>query len=390
MKLKSVFLMTAGIFQVTSANAQEATTTSTQVVNRTVTVSGVIETATPSNPNYDDGVFLGSGAFQDSTTSTSLSTSLNTSGSAKTSVGNTIADTGVYGAEVNLNGGSGSNEVIIGSGTITTAGTLTQTGTTSVTGVTTINTATNNTSATTIGVNGNVTSILSSSVNVGTGSGTNTIITTGNGELRTTVSAYAGNTSTNMMNDAIRTSITDTGASAGTVIANNGAERWVADENGKLEVVTNADIASGTTAAMVVTNSEENTHGLVVQEDKTVMSGGVNSTSLSLADNGATFSNSETGRPVQVHGVADGTADFDATNVRQLYSGLAAVLAATPDLRLAPGKTGAGIGIGSYGGFHAVGLGFGHMYENGAVLTVSAGKAAHSKVAYKAGLSWSW
>ena len=134
-----------------------------------------------------------------------------------------------------------------------------------------------------------------------------------------------------------------------------------------LTSVANTDTTSGTTAAMVVTNSAGNTHGIVVQEEKTVVSGGTSSSSLTLADNGATFSNSATGRPIQVHGVADGTADFDATNVRQVYSGLAAVLAATPELRLEPGKTGAGIGLGSYGGFHAVGFGLGHMYDNGAV-----------------------
>ena len=272
-------------------------------------------------------------------------------------------------------------------------------GATSVTGATTINT-TGSAASTIVGTSGNATSILSTtvsignatnatSVSVGTGTVANTV-SMGNTVSGTVISAAAGNTSTEMRNDTIRNTITDTNVSAGTVVANNGAARWVADENGKLNEVANTDTTSGTTAAMVVTNSAGNTHGIVVQEEKTVVSGGTSSSSLTLADNGATFSNSATGEPIQVHGVADGTADFDATNVRQVYSGLAAVLAATPELRLEPGKTGAGIGLGSYGGFHAVGFGLGHMYDNGAVLTVSAGKASHSKVAYKAGLSWSW
>ena len=258
--------------------------------------------------------------------------------------------------------------------------------------------------STTLGNSNNATSILSTTVSIGnatgntsvdiaTGSGENGIVL-GNTNAETTMLTRAGNSEITLYEGTAVMGIdpvnTGTSLSAATVIAQNGEKRIVADENGKLEVVTSADTTSGTTAAMVVTNSAGNTHGVVVQEDKTVVSGGTSSSSLTLADNGATFSNSATGRPIQVHGVADGTTDFDATNVRQLYSGLAAVLAATPELRLEPGKTGAGIGLGSYGGFHAVGFGLGHMYNNGAVLTVSVGKSAQSKAAYKAGLSWTW
>lgn len=104
-----------------------------------------------------------------------------------------------------------------------------------------------------------------------------------------------------------------------------------------------------------------------------------------------TFSNPTTGAPIQVHGVADGTADFDAVNVRQLYSGLAAVMAAsTPELRLEPGKSSAAFGVGLYGGHSGVGFGVGHMFDNNTVLTFSAGKAAYSEPAYKASFSWTW
>ncbi|MEN8889578.1 MAG: YadA-like family protein [Celeribacter marinus] len=176
----------------------------------------------------------------------------------------------------------------------------------------------------------------------------------------------------------------------GIAVAGNGQVRWVADDNGKLVQVEATDTTSGTTAAMVVTNDDGNTHGVVVQETKTVVSGGSTSSSMTLADNGATFSNSATGAPIQVHGVADGTAEFDAVNVRQLYSGLAAVLASTPDLSLTPGKSGMAIGLGGYGGYNAIGLGFGHMLPNGTIMQGSIAKGQHSEVAYKAGVSWTW
>lgn len=251
-----------------------------------------------------------------------------------------------------------------------------------------------------IGGAGNTTSILStstivghhttaSSVAVGTGTAANNI-SIGNGVIGSVISATAGNTSMLMKAGSIRNTVlgSSEGVSGSTVIANNGSERWVADANGKL--ISSDDETSGTSAALVVTNSAGKTHGVVVEETKTTISGGTNSSSLTFADNGATFSDTATGQPIQVHGVADGTADFDAVNVRQLYSGLAAVLAATPEINLEPGKSGMGIGLGGYGGFEAIGVGFGHMYDNGAIVKVSVSKAAHSEVAVRAGVSWNW
>lgn len=186
------------------------------------------------------------------------------------------------------------------------------------------------------------------------------------------------------------------------------ANRYVADDNGKIvlvdestawstefdgnEIETSAsNVAAGTSAQLLVGDTAGNMRGLVVQENKTTLSGGQNAASLSLHANGATFSNPTDGRPIQVHGVADGSAPFDAVNVRQLYSGLAAVMAAgTPELRLEPGKTSAAIGVGHYGGYSGVGFGLGHMYDNGTVVTMSVGKAKHSEPAIKGSVSWTW
>lgn len=198
------------------------------------------------------------------------------------------------------------------------------------------------------------------------------------------------------------------------------ANRYVADANGKIVLVDDnvewsdewegdwdqdsqtantihasaeslANIQAGTSAQLLVGDAAGNMRGLVVQENKTTLSGGQNAASLSLDENGATFSDPKNGKPIQVHGVADGTAEFDAVNVRQLYSGLAAVLAAgTPELRLEPGKTSAAVGVGYYGGYSGIGLGLGHMYDDGTVVSMSVGKATHSEVAVKGSVSWTW
>jgi hypothetical protein len=208
-----------------------------------------------------------------------------------------------------------------------------------------------------------------------------------NGSITNSVANY---TTTVMRDGSIANTVRGEGYAGGTVIASNGSARWIADANGSLVQIDSTNTTAGTTASMFVTNSEGKTHGLVVQETKTTLSGGRNSASMTLDDRGATFSNPANGAPIQVHGVADGTAPFDAVNVRQLYSGLAAVLASTPDIDLAPGRTGMAFGLGGYGGYSAIGLGFGHMYENGATVRASAAKASDSEVAYRASVSWSW
>ncbi|MFA5182653.1 MAG: YadA-like family protein [Syntrophales bacterium] len=140
------------------------------------------------------------------------------------------------------------------------------------------------------------------------------------------------------------------GTTAGTAIVMKGSAgtQTVVDGNGKLtNTVTTG--ASESTAALTLTNGDGNTHGIVVTETQTTMSGGRNSTSLTLHDDGATFANATNGDPVRVHGIDDGTAPNDAVNVRQLGSGLAMVagLAALPQVD--PGKKFAiGLGTGGY------------------------------------------
>ena len=137
--------------------------------------------------------------------------------------------------------------------------------------------------------------------------------------------------------------------SAGTAIVLKGSAgtQTVVDGNGKLTNVTGT--AGESTASLTLTNGLGNTHGIVVTETQTTISGGMRSSALTLNDYGATFSNTVDGSPVQVHGVDDGTAPYDAVNVRQLGAGLAMVagLAALPQVE--QGKNFAfGLGTGGY------------------------------------------
>jgi hypothetical protein len=119
----------------------------------------------------------------------------------------------------------------------------------------------------------------------------------------------------------------------------------------------------------VVNQTTQQTHGIMVNTERTTISGGTNSTSLTLNDNGATFRNDDTGGAARVTGVANGRHDNDAANYGQLqkaYSGVAsaAALAAIPDPT--PGKRFfLGLGYGTYMGEDAMALGLkGDIGEN--------------------------
>ena len=129
------------------------------------------------------------------------------------------------------------------------------------------------------------------------------------------------------------------GATAGTAIVMSGSTgtQTVVDANGKLRNVTGT--ATESTASMTLTNGVGNTHGIVVTEQQTTVSGGVNSSSLTLNDNGATFSNASNGNPVQVHGVDDGTGDYDAVNIRQFATGVALAVSLAGLPQVEAGKT---------------------------------------------------
>ncbi|MES9938576.1 MAG: YadA-like family protein, partial [Sedimenticola sp.] len=136
-----------------------------------------------------------------------------------------------------------------------------------------------------------------------------------------------------------------------------------------------------------------NTHGLVITETETVLTGGSTSTSLTLNDAGATFTNTDTGGPARVTGVADGVGKYDAVNVNQLksaYAGIASVaaLAAVPEAQ--PGKRHSlGMGLGYYEGEQALAIGYKSRLSDRVSLSGGIGRSrGNTSANLGIGLSW--
>lgn len=251
---------------------------------------------------------------------------------------------------------------------------------------------------------GNLTAASTNAIGTGTQKSTNAI---GNTHAATTVVSVAGNASQALANGTAATTVRE-GVSAltartdadGNAVANaattaevllTNAQGASVDANGKL-TARNAEQASPT-AALTLTNGYGNTHGIVVTESQTTISGGTQSSSMTLADNGATFSNAETGAPVQVHGVADGTADFDAINVRQFAGAIAAVTAQAniPSLAAGQDKT-IGVGLGHFMGKTGLAVGMNLRGKKNGIykLSVSTGLNGGAKFVVGGGAAWSF
>jgi hypothetical protein len=179
----------------------------------------------------------------------------------------------------------------------------------------------------------------------------------------------------------------------GTAIVMKGATgtQTVVDANGKItNVVTTA---TQSTAALTLTNGIGNTHGLVVTESQATLSGGTRSSSLTMGDNGATFSDAQTGAPVQVQGVNDGTKDFDAVNVRQFAGAIASVVAMANIPQVDQDKQVAfGMALGSFMGKTALAAGVTYRFAKNGVLKGSLSSAFDSsqRTAVGVGAAWSY
>ena len=152
------------------------------------------------------------------------------------------------------------------------------------------------------------------------------------------------------------------GGSAIVMKGSKNTTQTVVNANGKISNVklgnTDQTAAAESSASLTLTNGLGNTHGMVITENQTTLSGGQNSSSMTLGDNGATFSDSATGAPVTVTGVADGRADFDAINVRQFAGAIAAVAAQANIPALSAGQDRTfGIGVGGFMGKSALAMG---------------------------------
>lgn len=174
------------------------------------------------------------------------------------------------------------------------------------------------------------------------------------------------------------------------VISNSGGAS--VNANGALSTTG----ATGAVASLTLTNGIGNTHGLVVTESQATLSGGTRSTSLTMNDTGATFSNAETGAPVKVTGVADGTSDFDAVNYRQLKqiaAGVAGVSAMANIPQVDENKVFAlGAGVGHFQDQTALSVGGSYRMASNTVIKASlATTTATSKTStFGLGVGYSW
>lgn len=191
-----------------------------------------------------------------------------------------------------------------------------------------------------------------------------------NGNLFLDGNLYINGTLDYISSDSANTTVTNTGnigtsiltgasmgTSGGTAIVMRGtdAPHAVVDRNGKITNTTGT--ASQSSASMTLTNGYGNTHGIIIDEQQTTISGGVYSTSLTLKDYEARFSNTKNGRPITVTGVADGRNDYDAVNVRQLRNVAASAAAMSNIPSLDSGKEfSIGLGLGSWAGQTAYAL----------------------------------
>jgi hypothetical protein len=285
---------------------------------------------------------------------------------AGSTVNNNIGQTQSGGGVVNNSFGGGS-----GGSSTNSIGSVTDNGT-----------STNNFGTT--GTNGN-SGTATNNIGTGFGASANNF---GNTNISTTNSINAGNSSSFMGNGVSTTSVQSGGGIGGSVLggttsANSGAVLNGAfgtfanvDSNGKITMQT--DTATQSSTSMTITNGLGNTHGLVVNERQATISGGTTSSSMTLNDYGATFSNSANGRPIQVHGVADGTSRYDAVNVQQMDAvkqGIAGVAAMNNIPSLESGKQfNLGIGFGGFDRETSFAIGGNARVTDNFVIKASAGR----------------
>jgi hypothetical protein len=286
-----------------------------------------------------------------------------TVGGALGVTGNTNLSTLSTSGLATLNSASIANNAIVG-------GTLGVSGNTTLDGSTTINNDLNVDSNGAV-AGGNTLAVNAAGVSMAGGANSLTVNATGTNILGNT------NINGNLLVSGTITG-TNTNAASGILIGNNGLTidgptntvSLTADNNAiAIDGRSRLSLAPTETSLMVWNSTTGSAHGLVIGQNSTVLSGGTTSTSLTLDDNGATFTNTATGGPARITGVADGTSRYDAVNVGQLnrkldslgrkaYSGTASVAALSGVPAPIEGKMmSVGMGYGNYNGENAVAIG---------------------------------
>ena len=347
-----------------------------------------------------------------STTTGNISTAtLSTSGLAtldsadvsnNATVGGTLGVTGNYST---TNGNISTATGNISTATLSTSGAATVGGTLGVTGATNLNNtlAVDSNGATT---GGGTLSITDSGLEVTADS--NGIVSDGRGSLSVT-ETEASLTVTNSTGVLHGIVVSETGTtvvgddysviSGDSVLSMTDSGLEVnADSNGIAADGAGNLSVTETEASLTLTNKDGNTHGVTINGNETRITGGTTSTSMVLNNSGATFTNTATGGPVRVTGVADGESDYDAVNYSQLksveeraYQGIAAVSALAAIPPPIPGKKfSIGVGYGYYEDENAVAVGIKGNLFNRASVGTGVGYAFGGRATVNAGLSFSW
>ncbi len=144
-------------------------------------------------------------------------------------------------------------------------------------------------------------------------------------------------------------------------------------------------------------NGGSEAHGLVVERNRTTLSGGTSTTFLDLDDDGARFRDDD-GNPVRVRGVADGKADSDAVNRSQLddleddaLRGIAISMAMDSFLPDPGKKFRLNFGSAVYKGEGALGItGAGRITEDVILYFGVGSDMGFHEVGGKAGVSFQW
>ena len=384
------------------ATLNSAAITNNAAVGGTLAVTG----ATTTNGITNAGTIANAGAF----TQTGA-TSINTAGAASTVIGNAFNTTSINSATNNMGVNAFATANNIGTNSAAASTNVignSNSGTTVASRAGTSYATLNNTQATLGTSTGGSYTAYATPQSTGTGtiggvvdnkSYTNKI----SGSTYVDGNLYINGTLDYVSNNSANTSViggtaatsnlagATTATTGGTAIVMKGSTgtQTVVDANGKLTNVTGT--ATQSTAALTLTNGIGNTHGLVVTETQASLSGGANSSTLTLNDNGANFSNSATGAPVQVHGVNDGTASFDAVNVRQFSSAIASVTAMANIPQVDQDKTYAlGVGLGNFMGKTALALGGTYRFTRNGVLKGSVSSAMNSSKSTTVGVGAAW
>jgi hypothetical protein len=169
------------------------------------------------------------------------------------------------------------------------------------------------------------------------------------------------------------------------------------DSSGAAMTAGNGAVTVTDTQASVIVNNGTADHGLVVGESDTVLSGGTDSTTFTLDDDGALLDNELNMDGNRITNVANGVHRYDAVNKGQLdevaeraYQGIAAVAAmsAIPQ-PLSGHRFAIGIGGGTYKEEGAFAIGGSANLTNNLRLTGSVGITSDSAVG-AAGIGFSW